>query len=151
MASPPGRLRTQLIWEVRRQATGVQVQMLARMKLRWFWPGMAAEVQHLLSTCEVCQMAKVRGIQETQGRRRLYAGRPWQRIAIDIVGSMPVTPLGNRWILVFTGHFTRLQDVLSLPDATMPMMAAALEERVICYFGIPEIIQSDQECNSSRR
>lgn len=96
-----------------------------------------------MSTYKVCQMVKVGGIQETHGRR-LYAGRPWQRIAIDLVGPMPITPLGNRWILVFTDHFTRWQDALPLPDTSAPTVATTLEERVFCYFDIPEIIHSDQ-------
>lgn len=105
---------------------------------------MVAEVRRLLSTCEVCQMAKVGGIQETQGRRRLYAGQPWQRIAIDLVEPIPITPLVNLWILVFTNHFIQWQDALPLLDATAPMVATTLEERVFYYFGIPEIIHSDQ-------
>lgn len=57
---------------------------------------------------------------------------------------MPVSPLGNRWILVLTNHFTRWQDAFPLPDATTPMVATALDEWIFWYFGIPEIILSDQ-------
>ena len=53
-------------------------------------------------------------------------------------------PRGNRWILVLTDHFTRWQDALALPDATAPVVAHALDERVFCYLGLPEQIHSDQ-------
>lgn len=96
-------------------------------------------------------MVKPCGIQDTEGRRHLYAGQPWQRLSIDMVGPMSITPLGNRWILVLTDHFTRWQDALPLPDATTPTMATALEGQVFCYCGILEVIYSDQGPNMSLR
>ena len=41
-------------------------------------------------------------------------------------------------------HFTRWQDALALPDATAPVVAKTLDEKVFCYFGLPEQIHSDQ-------
>jgi transposase InsO family protein len=46
--------------------------------------------------------------------------------------------------LVITDHFTRWQDALAIPDATAPVVAAALDERVFCYLGLPEQIHADQ-------
>jgi len=60
------------------------------------------------------------------------------------VGPMPETHRGNKWILVLTDHFTRWQDALALPDATAPVVASALDERVFCYLGLPEQIHTDQ-------
>ena len=74
----------------------------------------------------------------------MFAGRPWQKVAVDLVGPMPETPRGNKWILVLTDHFTRWQDAIPLVDATAPTVATALEERVFCYLGVPEQLHSDQ-------
>ena len=63
---------------------------------------------------------------------------------MDLVGPMPLTPRGNRWILVLTDHFTRWQDALAIPDATAPVIATTLDERVFRYFGLPKVIQTDQ-------
>ena len=74
----------------------------------------------------------------------MYAGRPRQKVAIDLVGPMPETRAGNRWILVIMDHFTRWQDAIPLPNATAPVVAAALDQRVFCYLGLPEQLHSDQ-------
>ena len=66
------------------------------------------------------------------------------KVAIDLVGPMPETSGGNRWILVLMDHFTRWQDAIALQDATAPVVAAALDERVFCYMGLPEQIHTDQ-------
>ena len=122
---------------------GVQ-KTIKRLQLNWYWPGMTADVRRYIGQCEICQRAKTGGLQPAQGRRRLYAGRPWQKVAVDLVGPMPETPRGNKWILVISDHFTRWQDAFPLPDATAPTVATTLEERVFCYLGLPEQIHSDQ-------
>ena len=109
----------------------------------WYWPGMVAEVRRTLRSCEVCQVAKPGGNRPPGSRQRLYAGRPWQKVAIDLVGPLPRTRRGNQWILVLSDHFTRWQDAIAIPDATAPTVATVLDERVFCYFGLPEQIHSD--------
>ena len=105
---------------------------------------MSAEIRRVVKTCEVCQVAKPGGTHAAKSRQRLYAGRPWQKLAVDLVGPFPMTARGNRWILVLTDHFTRWQDAIALPDATAPTVASTLDERVFCYLGLPEQIHTDQ-------
>ena len=57
----------------------------------------------------------------------MHAGRPWQKLAVDLVGSMPETSRGNKWILVLVDHFTRWQEALAIPDATAPVVATTLD------------------------
>ncbi len=47
-------------------------------------------------------------------------------------------------MLVLSDHFTRWQDALAIPDATAPTVARTLDERVFCYFGLPEQLHSDR-------
>ena len=35
-------------------------------------------------------------------RQKLYAGYFWQKVAVDLVGPLPMTPKGNKWIFVLT-------------------------------------------------
>ena len=140
----PPALRTTTIWQAHSMAHSGMSRTLSRIQLAWYWPGMTAEVRRVVQSCEVCQAAKSGGTQSASGRKRLYAGRPWQRVAVDLVGPMPETIRGNKWILVLTDHFTRWQDAIALPDATAPVVATALDERVFCYLGLPEQIHTDQ-------
>ena len=140
----PPALRTTTIWQAHSMAHSGMSRTLSRIQFAWYWPGMTAEVRRVVQSCEVCQAAKSGGTQSASGRKRLYAGRPWQRVAVDLVGPMPETIRGNKWILVLTDHFTRWQDAIALPDATAPVVATALDERVFCYLGLPEQIHTDQ-------
>ena len=105
---------------------------------------MTAMVRKVVRSCEICQAAKHGGTERPQGRQRLHAGRTWQKVAVDLVGLMPETARGNRRTLVLVEQFTRWPDALAIPDATAPVVAAALDKRVFCYMGLPEQIHTDQ-------
>lgn len=79
-----------------------------------------------------------KGAGRTTGTGRLHAGCPWQVLAVDLVGQMPLSARGNRWILVTTDHFTRWSDAIPIPDAAAPTVARVLEERAFCYMGLPK-------------
>lgn len=140
----PQPLRQTLIWEAHQQIHSGIDKTRKLLALKWFWPGMSAEVRRVVRTCETCQLAKHSTTPTSNHRLRLYAGRPWQRVAVDLVGPMPETDRTNKWILVISDHFTRWMDGIALPDATTPVIAHALEERVFAYFGLPECIHSDR-------
>ena len=101
---------------------------------------MVAEIRRVLRTCEICQMTKAGGNKATKSNK----GRPWQKVAVDLVGPLPETARGNKWILVVLDHFSRWQDALPLPEATAPVVATALDERIYSYLGLPEQLHSDQ-------
>ena len=131
-----------IIWETHGLAhTGLNCT-IAIVQLTWYWPEMVAKVWRILKRCEVCQVAKPEGNKPPGSRQRLYAGRPWQKVAIDLVGPLPRTRRRNQWILVLTDHFTRWQDPLSILDATAPTVATTLDEQVFCHFCLPEPIHS---------
>ena len=140
----PFVLRNTVIWQTHKLAHAGINRTLNRIRLSWYWPGMTADIRRVIKTCEVCQTGKSGGLHSNRHRHRMHAGRPWQKVAIDLVGPMPITSLGNKWILVLTDHFTRWQDAIAIPDATAPTCARILDERVFCYMGLPEQIHADQ-------
>ena len=101
-------------------------------------------VRRVVKRCDTCQKAKKSSNKDHSSGGTLSVGRPWQQVAVDLVGPMPTTPSGNKWILVLTDHFTRWQNALPLQSATAPAIAQALDQRVFTYFGLPEVIHSDR-------
>ena len=120
------------------------MRTLRRLRLSWYWPGMTSDIRRSIKTCEICQAAKYGGLRNRLPQGPLWVGRPWQKVAVDLVGPLPLTPQNNKWILVYTDHFTRWHDALPLPDATAPVVADALDSFVFCYFGLPEELHSDR-------
>jgi len=140
----PFALRQELIWDTHKSAHAGAGRVTRCLQLQWFWPGMTLDVRLWVRKCEVCRASKHGRFTETAGRRRLYAGHPWQVVAVDLVGPMPTTVRGNNCILVLTDQFMWWADALAIPDASAPTVARALDQQVFCYFGLPEQIHSDQ-------
>ena len=65
-------------------------------------------------------------------------GRPWQKLAADLVGPMPETPGRSKWILVFTDRFSICHDALAIPEVAAPT-AAALDKWVLCYPNVSQL------------
>ena len=63
------------------------------------------------------------------------------------MGSLSVTPRGNQYILVVTDIFTKWIEAFSLVDTTSATLATVLMDEVICRYGVPTHLHSDQSAN----
>lgn len=140
----PTELRPVIIRDVHTQHHSGINKTYQRIKLQWYWPGMVPTIRRAVRSCEVCQAAKNSNTQPAVQRQRLFAGRPWQVLSLDLVGPLTPTPRGNTMVLVIADHFTRWKDAIALPDGTTKSIAEALEKQVFCYFGVPERIHTDK-------
>ena len=72
------------------------------------------------------------------------SGYPMEKIAIDIFGELPLTEKGNEYIVVISDYFTKWTEALPMPNMGACTVAKILVEEVLCRFGIPQTIHSDQ-------
>ena len=70
-----------------------------------------------------------------------------ERIAIDILGPLPVTDKGNKYVLVAIDYFTKWPEVYAIPDQEATTVARVLVEGMFCRFGTPMELHSDQGRN----
>src|SRR6266540_1048296 len=68
----------------------------------------------------------------------------FKRWGIDIVGPLPITREGNRYIIVAMDYFSRWSEARSLKAANAETVATFIYEEIICRFGTPRILQSDR-------
>ena len=73
--------------------------------------------------------------------------RPWQRMSMDLLGPLPKTKAGNTYLLVCNDNFTRWVEAFAISDIKMPNIANILLTRIICRYGCPEEILTDQGSN----
>ena len=66
---------------------------------------------------------------------------------MDIMGPLPETPRGNRYILVVGDYFTKWKEAYPLPDMEALSIAKVLVNEFICRFGVPDSIHTDQGKN----
>ena len=74
----------------------------------------------------------------------LQAGYPLQIVAVDILGPLPVTAQGNKYVLVACDCFTRWVEVYAIQNQEALTVAKMLVDEMFCRFSPPEQLHSDQ-------
>lgn len=113
----------------------------------FYWYGLREDVSAYVTTCQICQKNK-RLTKGPKGRLgSMLVGAPMDRVSVDILGPLPETPDGNKYILTVTDHFTNWVEAIPLPNQTAITVANALLKEVISRFGCPATLHSDQGTN----
>ncbi|GBO05543.1 Retrovirus-related Pol polyprotein from transposon 412 [Araneus ventricosus] len=68
-------------------------------------------------------------------------------MALDILGPLPVTTKGNRYVLVLMDYFTKWPETIPIPDQEASIVADELVRAWISRYDVPMILHSDQSTN----
>lgn len=68
-------------------------------------------------------------------------GHKFERIAIDVLGPLPMSEAGNKYLLLVADYFTKWPEAYALPNATV---AEVLVKEYLCHYGVPLELHSDQ-------
>jgi len=116
---------------------------LRQISARYHWTGMVEEITRWCACCLICRKRKTSrpwgdGIPKT-----MSCVRPLQRVACDLLGNFAASD-GHTFILTMIDVFTRFTLAVPIPNKQPATIAQAIFDRLICVFGIPESILTDQ-------
>ncbi len=110
---------------------------------RFYWPGVKRAVEDYCRQCATCQKTSPKVIYRNPLVPLPIIETPFHRIAMDILGPLPKSSQGHRYILVILDYATRYPEVIPLRAAT----AKAVARETFLLFsrvGIVEEILTDQ-------
>lgn len=114
----------------------------------YYWRSMRADVAEYIKRCQYCKLNKAyRRKRKSNMILMDIPEEPFDKIAIDIIGPFATTARNNTIILTVMDSLTRYAIAVPLPDATAKNVARALADEVICRFGAPKAILSDNGKN----
>jgi hypothetical protein len=113
-----------------------------RLKDKYYWPQMYNDIKAYVTTCDNCQRFG-RPIR-TEPLHTIPVGQPFERIGIDIVGPLPRTARGNRYIVVAVDYLTKWPEARALSTASAEAVTNFIYDDIICRHGAPQTILSDQ-------
>jgi transposase InsO family protein len=70
-----------------------------------------------------------------------------QRVAMDIMGPLPLSNQKNRFMLVVADYFTKWTEAYPLPSQEAEVVAKAFVEGWVCRLGTPGVVHTDQGRN----
>ena len=108
----------------------------------YFWPKLRNTVEEWCRRCQVCARTKPANSKAKAPMQTVGAGTTLERVGIDIMGPLPETRHGNRFILVVMDYWTKWVEAYPIPNHTAATVASTLVCQFIARFGIPQQIHS---------
>ncbi|KAG7468788.1 Transposon Ty3-I Gag-Pol poly [Solea senegalensis] len=124
---------------------------LRRLRQGFYWGNYQRDVADFCRRCDECTARKGPTGRSQAPLQQLRAGAPLERVAVDIVGPLPITDRGNRYILTAMDYFSKWPEAYPIADVEAETVADALVEGMFCRFGVPESLHSDQGRNFESR
>ncbi|KAK8528247.1 hypothetical protein V6N12_074781 [Hibiscus sabdariffa] len=143
-------LRKEMLDEAHKSSFSIHpgsVKMYKYLKPLYWWPGMKAAITDYVSRCLNCQKVKV----EHQALIGLlqplkFPLWKWERITMDFVSGLPVTPRKNDSIWVIVDRLTKSAHFIPVQkNMSSDILAELYIREVIRLHGVPMSIVSDRD------
>eukprot|EP00731_Ephydatia_muelleri_P028380 Em0020g24a len=121
-----------------------EAKLMHRVQERYYWPGYSESVKVWCRTCVKCARRKSPIPQRKASMQTIQAGYPMQVVAVDIMGPLPETDDGNKYVIVAVDYFTRWTEAYGIRNQEAATVAKKLVDEVFCRFSPPEQLHSDQ-------
>ena len=113
---------------------------------RLWWPGISKDVGVFCKACSKCQLTSSRKVCPVPLMPLPVMEVPFQRIGMDVVGPLPRSRTGNRFVLVVVDYAKRYPEAIPLRTVDPEQVAEALRA-FFSSVGIPVEILTDQVSN----
>ena len=74
--------------------------------------------------------------------RQFSVGAPLEKIAVDVLGPLPVSVKGNRYLLIVDDYFTEWVEAYPLENQRTEVVAEVLVDKFISRHGVPKQMHS---------
>uniref|UniRef100_A0A1I7YFB0 RNA-directed DNA polymerase n=1 Tax=Steinernema glaseri TaxID=37863 RepID=A0A1I7YFB0_9BILA len=120
-----------------------------KMIKRVYWPAMKEDIKKVVTACDTCQRRKGSATQIRREPMQVSwkVDRPNEHLHTDLMGPLPTTEAGNRYVLITIDAFSKFLTATALPDQLARTVAEALVNEVFLIHSIPKTISTDNGSN----
>ena len=142
---PPPDQRAELMRNMHVQAGHFgRDRTLSLLAKEFWWKGMARHVREMVRACPECARgAAVFGDVPKQLHPLPVRGL-FYRWSVDLLGPLPETATGCKYVMVMVEHFSRYLDIAPIPSKLAEVTAAIFKRHVLGRFGSCAELLSDQ-------
>lgn len=113
-------------------------RMMSKIKNRFIFDKMKQIITEFVTNCEDCQKNKFSITHKMPMKITSTARKPFERIAIDVVGPLPETEEGYKYLLTFQDDLTKFVGAIPIKDQEAETIAKAFVHNIILKFGFRE-------------
>lgn len=109
-----------------------------RVGQKFYWPKLKSDIARYVRKCSICgrckpEQRKPAGLMQPHQ----VASKPFEIITCDLIGPLPRSTRGFKFILVIVDSFSKLTLAIPLRNSTAPMVCKAIEDQWLLMFGQP--------------
>lgn len=101
------------------------------------------DVKNVVSSCETCLTCKPKFFKPPKGSKIIRSSRPFERLAMDIVGPKTLSPRHNKYILTLVDEYSRFPFAFPISSITSESVISCLRQ-LFALFGTPNFIHTDR-------
>jgi hypothetical protein len=140
---PPQRLSLAVDMHCRTGHFGVR-RTYALLGLSYWWHGMKQMVAKICASCEYCGRTNATFTSQSKELQPLPVEGLFYRWGADTAGPFPTSTRKNKYVLICVEHFSKHIEVTPLPNILSATVAHAFLHEVLCRFGSPAEVVTDQ-------
>ena len=118
---------------------------------RFYWFGHTSDIELYCQTCHMCGSRNGPIPHPRAPMQSIKTGYPMERIQTNILGPLPETNRGNKYVAVVVDMYTKWPEAYALPNQEADTVAQAVMDNFVCRFGCPHGVLSDQGRNFESR
>jgi transposase InsO family protein len=104
---------------------------------------MAMDVHEYVQNCHSCTKRRLVTQRRTTYMKLFPPSEPFEFVAMDILGPLPTSKLGNRYLLVIVDRFSKLTRTIPLRSTVAAEVAKAFVHEWYCVYGPPVVLLTD--------
>ena len=120
---------------------------LEKVRNSFYWPAMKQYIQDYCLTCDKCVAKKLPIKKHRAPLGQYLVGEPMERIQIDVLGPLPLSKNGNRFIVVVVDCFTKWSEAYAIPNQEAHTIIKVFVNEFVSRFGTPLQLHTDLGTN----
>jgi hypothetical protein len=109
----------------------------------FYWPTHVRDAEKITKTCEACQNFSPLQARPSVEIQLIPPTWPLQRWGMDLVGPLPPSQGGNKFVVVAVEYFTRWIEAKQLATITSKTVKKFFWQNIICKFGVTRTLTVD--------
>ena len=118
-------------------------RMYQTLRRTFHWPSMAMDVFNTVKQCSSCAKERLSLRKHSRFLKLFPAERPLECVSIDILGPLPRSFNGNKYLVVITDRYSKLVQTVPLRTINAWNVAKVFCDHWVFVFGRPKYVLSD--------
>ena len=112
---------------------------------KYYWKGLYKDVVRFINNCQTCN--ELKGATKKAPIFPIPLTEPFEEIVCDILGPLPITKRGNRYIVAFIDRYSSWVEAFPVQTIETQVVARLFVEEVIFRYGCCRKFRTDQGSN----